>query len=330
LKNLSILLNLFWFLAIFPSPPLLQAGNNLESKLIKIKDSDGQEIELYKKSYALVIGVSNYTNGWPKLLGVKKDIQQLIPVLKEHGFHIVLVEDPTHDQLVDAFNDFINLYGLELDNRLLFYYAGHGHTLRQSYGEEMGYIVPADTPKPKQLSGFLAKAIDMRQIEVFAKQIQSKHALMLFDSCFSGSIFSLSRSVPTNISYKTSKPVRQFITSGSADEEVPDKSIFLQQLLTALKGKGDLNNDGYVTGTELSVFLQDNVINYTRGAQHPQYGKIRHPNLDKGDFVFMTDKERRFDEELEEEKQNIELWNERLKKKGKKDKGKPNVPLPSF
>jgi len=128
--------------------------------------------------------------------------------------------------------------------------------------------------------------MDMVQMEVFAKRIQAKHALFLFDSCFSGSIFSLSRAVPTNIGYKTAKPVRQFITSGSADEQVPDQSIFRQQLVSALEGKGDLDGDGFVTGTELGEFLQTRVVNYSRGAQHPQYGKIRSPHLDEGDFVF--------------------------------------------
>ena len=41
-----------------------------------------------------------------------------------------------------------------------------------------------------------------------------------------------------------------------------------------------------MTGAELSDFVFKNVVNYSKGAQHPQYGKIRNPNLDKGDFVF--------------------------------------------
>jgi TolB-like protein len=110
--------------------------------------------------------------------------------------------------------------------------------------------------------------------------------LFIFDSCFSGSLFALSRAVPEHISYKTAKPVRLFITSGSADEKVPDTSIFRQQFIAALDGEGDLNADGYMTGAELSDFVFKNVVNYSKGTQHPQYGKIRNPNLDKGDFVF--------------------------------------------
>ena len=58
------------------------------------------------------------------------------------------------------------------------------------------------------------------------------------------------------------------------------------QFITALQGEADFNSDGYLSGTELGEFLQDTVANYSKGAQHPQYGKIRNPKLDKGDFVF--------------------------------------------
>ncbi|NIQ03284.1 MAG: peptidase C14, partial [Nitrospinaceae bacterium] len=45
-------------------------------------------------------------------------------------------------------------------------------------------------------------------------------------------------------------------------------------------------DNGYLTGIELGEFLQKQVVNYSNGSQHPQYGKIRNPHLDKGDFVF--------------------------------------------
>ena len=44
--------------------------------------------------------------------------------LEEQGFHVIVVEDPDHEEL---FKSFIQRYGHELDNRLLFYFSGHGH-----------------------------------------------------------------------------------------------------------------------------------------------------------------------------------------------------------
>ncbi|MEE9390672.1 MAG: DUF1566 domain-containing protein, partial [Candidatus Aminicenantaceae bacterium] len=90
-----------------------------------------------------------------------------------------------------------------------------------------------------------------------------------------------------DITYKTALPVRQFITAGSSDEIVPDKSLFKECFLEALKGDADANSDGYVTGSELGMYLESKVVNYSRNAQHPQYGKIRNIKLDKGDFVFV-------------------------------------------
>jgi hypothetical protein len=36
------------------------------------------------------------------------------------------------------------------------------------------------------------------------------------------------------------------------------------------------------------MHLQEKVVNYTRGGQHPQYGKINNPKLDRGDFIFVS------------------------------------------
>ena len=249
---------------------------------------DGKSTILYKQSHALLIGVSAYSMGLPPLPGVNGDIDRVKASLESNGFDVTKVMNPDAAGLQKAFNTFISQYGQGADNRLLIYFAGHGYTEKMPYGEDIGYICPVDAPNPlKDPVNFQAKAMPMGQIEIYAKQIKSKHALFLFDACFSGSIFSTSRAIPEIISYKTTQPVRQFITSGSAEETVPDKSIFQSQLIRALNGEADVNKDGFLTGTELGDFLQSTVVNYSYGSQHPQYGKIRNPNLDKGDFVFV-------------------------------------------
>ena len=191
-------------------------ANTRGIRKVEIKTKAGETVGLYAESHALVIGVSNYTNGWPKLPGVIGDVSAVRDALETHGFKVQVVEDPVdYNALDDAFTSFISKYGRKPDNRLLFYFSGHGHTVK-NYGEEMGYIIPTGSPNPnRDLDGFLDTAMDMQQIEVYAKRIRNKHALFILDSCFSGSLFALSRAIPENISYKTAKPVRKFITSGS-------------------------------------------------------------------------------------------------------------------
>lgn len=251
------------------------------------KTSDGEIINLYKECYALVIGISDYVSGWPDLPNAVGDADKTADLFSSLGFKVTKVTNPTRAELIQALDSFVFGPGQEEDNCLVIFFAGHGHTERMAYGNDMGYIVPQDAPSPNQdKAGFMQKAIDMRTVEAYARRIQAKHALFLFDSCFSGAIFDMVRAIKENIKYKTARPVRQFITAGAADEPVPDRSIFRSQLIEALQGEADRNEDGYITGTELGEFLQEKVVNYSFGSQHPQYGKIRDPNLDKGDFVF--------------------------------------------
>jgi len=275
-------------LIIFLLPWIFAIAQERGMKPIQL-DIEGTPTTLYTQSHALIIGVSNYYNGWPDLPGVKKDIIEVKSALQTKGFNVVVVEDPNDKELEDAYNNFIDKYGVNTNNRLLFYFAGHGYTMKATDGRMMGYIVPSNAPLPhNNQADFHRKAISMRSMEKYARDILSKHALFMFDACFSGQLFNLSRAVPASISYKTTKPVRQFITSGSADEEVPDQSLFRKYFVEAITtNDADANNDGYLTVSELSEYLFENVTNYSYNNQHPQYGKIRDPYLDKGDFVFV-------------------------------------------
>lgn len=267
------------------APAFAQAPAGADA--VAVKDRAGKTVTLYKKSHALVVGVSNYTGGWPALRGVRDDVPAVEAALAKHGFAVTVVMDPDRDGLERAFRDFVARHGHDPEGRLLFYFAGHGHTMTLAYGGEMGYLVPKDAPDPnKDRAGFHNAALSMETIQVHARRIQSKHALFVFDSCFSGAIFEATRAIPEVIADKTARPVRQFITSGTAEQKVPDKSIFRDQFVAALAGEGDLDKDGYVTGAELGQFLESKVTNYSRRAQTPQYGKLRDPILDKGDFVF--------------------------------------------
>ena len=257
-------------------------------RAIAVSTSPTAMLPVYENSHALIIGAGKYDEGWAGLPDVSSDVEAVEAVLESHGFQVEKVIDPREDALRTAFQNFITRHGLREADRLLFYFAGHGYTVKQSYGEEMGYIVPVNAPDPsKDFPGFLAKALSMDQIATYARSIQSRHALFVFDACFAGSIFTQSRSGPGHIAFKMDSPVRQFITSGDAHETVPDRSIFRRQFVAGLEGEADQNQDGYITGSELGEFLLEKVVLYSNNAQHPRQGKLRDPNLDKGDFVFM-------------------------------------------
>jgi len=256
--------------------------------VVKAKTSSGsiKEIQLYSGYYALVVGVSDYVS-WPDLPNASKDAHDIARVLKKMGFKVNTITNPSSRELKKALNDLTYKYGQEPNRALLFYFAGHGETEKLADGTKLGHLIPRDCPLLKEdPQGFVNKAVSMKDIEAYSLRIRAKHVLMLFDSCFSGSLFSLVRAVPEDITEKIALPVRQYITAGTEDETVPDRSMFKRCLILGLEGDADLTRDGYITGTELGLYLSDKVVQSTHRTQHPQYGKIAIPELARGDFVF--------------------------------------------
>jgi len=282
MKNVcSIMMGLL--LALVATAP----GETRGLKRVAVKDRDGNTVGLYKGSYALLVGVSDYSAGWPDLRSIPEELATVEAMLKKRGFMVRKVLNPTAEAMKAAYQDFIDDYGYDESNRLLFFFSGHGFSRKSG---TKGYLVPADTPVPEGNDrAFLRKALSMGQILTWAREMESKHAIFLFDSCFSGTIFK-SRALPTyppHISSITARPVRQFITAGDAGETVPAKSVFTPMFVRALDGAADMSGDGYVTGTELGLYLRDQVLGYRIG-QTPQFDKIRDPDLDEGDFVFVV------------------------------------------
>ncbi|MEX0922287.1 MAG: caspase family protein [Rhodovibrionaceae bacterium] len=240
--------------------------------------------KLYGASHALVIGIDDYSAGWPRLSNAVRDAEAVAAGLKSQGFEVELLRNPGSQDLRTALRAFFARKGADPEARLFLWYAGHGHT---EYGE--GYLVPSDAPLPGE-PDFAFQALHLGDVGAMVRIARAKHVFAVFDSCFAGTIFNASRArPPAAITRAVNEPVRQFLTSGDADQEVSDDGTFRDLFLRALTGKedADANDDGYLTGTELSLFLEDRVINLTQSLQTPRSGKLRDRRFDQGDFVFL-------------------------------------------
>lgn len=241
-------------------------------------------LELYGKSYALVIGIDDYTNGWPRLSQAVADATRVGDALEVRGFDVVRVYNPNSDQLDDALENFFIDKGDDENARLFIWFAGHGHTMD---GE--GFLVPANGALPSEKKQFLRQALSLREFGRFVRLADAKHVYTVFDSCFAGTIFNVARSAPPPaITRVTANPVRQFMSSGDAGQTVADNGNFANLFIEAIEGRkrADLNTDGYVTAGELGTFMTDKISNYTNNKQIPRHGKLNDPHYDGGDFVF--------------------------------------------
>ena len=149
-----------------------------------------KSVPLYAKSYALVIGIDNYTNGWPRLAGAIKDATTVAEVLKEQGFEVTLKKDLHRKSLTAALEEWFIFAGQEPDARLLVWFAGHGHTIERKGFAPNGYIVAADAPspfsqsEPERLSAeshFKERALSLTRFGEFMKEANARHVLVVFE-----------------------------------------------------------------------------------------------------------------------------------------------------
>jgi formylglycine-generating enzyme required for sulfatase activity len=284
----------FFLLLSFTGPvqAQLSPGGILEVYLKAREAADApsdQKVTLYQKSKALVIGMDHYSSGWPQLSNGVKDAEEVAKGLAAQGFEVTFKKDLKSSDLDTVLRNFFIADGSDPNARLLLWFAGHGDTID---GE--AYLVPTDAPLPKADYEFRLKAISLRRFGEYMREAKARHVLAIFDSCFSGSVFNVARSLPPPaITLATTQPVREFISSGEAEQQVSDDGTFRKLFLDVLAGKepdADANHDGYVTGTELGLFMHQKMTNLTNNRQTPRYGKLNVLGYDRGDFVFQVGK----------------------------------------
>jgi S1-C subfamily serine protease len=283
--------SLFSLIAHAPLEAQTSPGGILEVWLKARESADApnsEKVSLYLKSKALVIGNDGYDGrSWPALSNGIRDAEEVAKGLAAQGFEVTLKKNLPSSELDRALKTFFIFEGADVNTRLLVWFAGHGSTID---GE--GYIVPVDAPSQKTDAEFRDKAISLRRFGEYMREAKARHVLAIFDSCFSGSVFNVARAAPPPaITLATTQPVREFISSGDAEQQVSDDGTFRKLFLDVLAGKetqADANGDGYVTGTELGLFLQQKVTNLTNNRQTPLYGKLNVLGYDRGDFVFQV------------------------------------------
>jgi formylglycine-generating enzyme required for sulfatase activity len=274
-----------WLMPLTHPSEAATRGLALEIKASEAPNAPTVEtVNLYTHSYALVIGINDYDRGWQRLSKAVSDARRVAKALEKHGFDVTLRTDLKSDDLAATLKNFFIDRGRDPDARLFVWFAGHGATVD---GE--GYLIPSDGAAPTDETGFLRKALSLRDFGKFARYAKSKHVFSVFDACFAGTIFNVARSrTPPAITRVTTEPVRQFLSSGDAGQEVSDNGEFASMFIDALEGRSraDANADGYLTATEIGENLTYRMTNVTNNRQTPRSGKLRSAKFDRGDFVF--------------------------------------------
>jgi formylglycine-generating enzyme required for sulfatase activity len=250
-----------------------------------------------RHGHALLIGNSNYSN-WPRLDDVPLQLNELAAGLKSHFDTVEVVNDLKIDSLRQRINGFLRSYGNDSNARLFIYYAGHGYTEPiLQYSENRGYITGIDTPSvdgsQRAWDAARPSAMSMMEIRLPLAEVLAKHILIVFDSCFAGTIF-LAREgnaaphelTPDVVARLMERPSRDIITAGRANERVPAHSPIPKLLLAVINGAADPLRHGVISAAEINIYLRSQLLNLPGVNLTPQQGRLLDPNFAEGEFLF--------------------------------------------
>lgn len=247
---------------------------SLLSSVALAKTVFNQEIEvLYPKSYALVIGVNQASGEWSPLSSAQDDAQLFGDHLERRGFEVIRLVGKDANK-VGILKQLQTILPKKIgsQDRFIFYFAGHGQTQMTANGKKVGYIVPADGSMIKSQDQWHTY-LSMRELKsLLTEHIPSKHTLLLFDSCFSGLMFTRGVLRRPNLGAKAhlSKKGVMAITAGAAGELALD-GLFTPTLIQALSGEADENMDGITSFQEIALYTRREV-QARRDQQTPQFG----------------------------------------------------------
>lgn len=230
---------------------------------------------------ALFIGVQSYQD--PKIVDLQTPVADVTAIAEvlDRRFHfksskIVTDEEATEAGIRKAIQDLVNQ--ADSEDSILIYFAGHGDK-----GSSLsGYWLPHDS-----VLDATDTYISNHDIVAYLESSKAKHALLIADSCFSGSVFinNTKNEHPLEYYRKYERKSRWAITSGNFEpvsDSGPSKkhSAFAYSLLKCLNEK----REAYLTPSEILQTITSNVNRNSRGLQLPRGGPI---TGDKGGgFVF--------------------------------------------
>ncbi|MGI0063347.1 MAG: tetratricopeptide repeat protein [Nitrosopumilaceae archaeon] len=256
--------------------------------------------DLYTKSHAIVIGISNYQEEELRLKNPINDAKEMAKILKEkYGFDsvkLIVDKEAAKQKLDEIFIDYIRSDDITEKDRLLVYYSGHGDIRSSEDHEgrafEESYLIPYDAK-----GGVYSSYVNMNSVTNNCLLCKAKHVLLIFDSCYSGTAFIGPKGPGKKPKKITDEYLRRIIKKRTiqalaATDKVQvaldsgltsNHGAFTGCLLNILNDDIDPDNDGILTASEVGAYLEKKVPR-SGIPQNPIHGHL--PGSEVGEFIF--------------------------------------------
>ncbi len=211
--------------------------------------------------YALVVGVSKYSDPRNDLSFPNKDATQIYQLLKERTtpdkMMLITDQQATHDNILASAERLFSK--AKPRDMVMIYFSGHGHD---------GGLLAHD------------RSVGFAELKKILRKVKGRKFIFA-DSCFSGAIRHDDPDVPNTQSVMGNQRVCLFLSSRS--DQVSWESVdvgngfFTFYLLAGLRGGADNNRDKIITARELFEFVNPRVKEMTKDVQVPvMWGRFEH------------------------------------------------------
>jgi hypothetical protein len=164
--------------------------------------------------HALIIGNDSY-KGLPKLKTAVSDAKAISATLKrQYGFKVELLLDADRAEILRALR---KCRELPATDNLLIYYAGHGWIDKDA---DEGYWLPVDAEQEDS-----ANWIPNSTITAEIRALQTKHVMVIADSCYSGKLtrgVKLPQRTPNYYQRMAARKARVVLSSGGIEPVADD------------------------------------------------------------------------------------------------------------
>ena len=225
-------------------------------------------------TYAVVVGISDYQDaGIPDLRFAHKDAEAFTNFLRspvggaldENQLKVLLNSEATQAQFAAALDWLWEV--CKAGDRAIIYFSGHGDVEKKSFTQP-GFLLCWDAPARVYMGGG-AFSLNMLQEVISTLSLQNKaKVVVITDACHSGTLSgssiggaqataaNLARQYANEIKILSCQP-NEFSIEG--EQWGGGRGAFSYNLVEALYGMADANNDLFVNLQEVGRYLEDHV-----------------------------------------------------------------------
>jgi WD40 repeat protein len=231
--------------------------------------------------YVLAIGINNYRRGW-KLDFARGDAEGIIASFKDYRGNLfrdvktcLVADEKANKKGILGGLAWLEGQKMQPKDLAVIFYAGHGYTDDDGLFHMLGVEMSDEEHLPQT-------AVNSDELKAHLLNLRGR-VLLILDACHSAPVGAVlfggrgaTDALKRDLADEGAGVVVMVAAQGpeeSKEDSTKKHGYFTLALIEGLSGKADYNRDGLIHLTELEMYAENRVKDWSRDRQHPALGK---------------------------------------------------------